>query len=344
MGKTVFLIHGRDVECAGDVRKLLETAGLTVSSFDDVEVSLKSGAPFVGEVVQAGVDGCDAVIALFTPDELAAQYAPFRQEQDGPTDHLRWQARPNVIFEAGLAFGRNPQRTLLVTIGSDVSLFSDLEGRMVRRLDDGRESKVDLLQALGQIGADSEPRAIVGAVETSYPAIARIAGAEPRASRDPFGHVGGYDWAFAGTAVVVDDNCDFLLVEHPHHRGALLPPGGRVMGDAKPEEVAISETLVETGYEVELHPTAHPELALSGERGIHMLPRPFRVQYESGQREGIYHYNMQYVARKLRQVSDGTLKHDWHALAYLEGLSSKRIFPNVLEMLQAAHRLLTGVQ
>ena len=116
------------------------------------------------------------------------------------------------------------------------------------------------------------------------------------------------------------------------------------MEGAKPEEVALSETLVETGYEVELHPSAHPELTLSGERGVHVLPRPFQVQYESNQRGGIYHYNMQYVARKLRKVSDGTLKHDWHALASLERLSSQRIFPNVLEMLQAAHRLLTGVQ
>lgn len=349
MSKSVFLIHGRDLECTDDVRRLLETAGLEVSTFDDVGASLKSGAPFVGEVVQVGVDGCDAVIALFTPDELAALGSSFRRDQDEPTDRLRWQARPNVIFEAGLALGLNAKGTVLVTVGSDVSLFSDLEGRMVRRLDDGRDSKTKLLEALNQIGAELAPEAIEDAAATSCPAIARISEAERRKARDPFGHVGGYDWAFAGTAVVVDDSCRFLLVEHPHH-GVLLPPGGRVTDGAKPDEVALARTLTETGYEVELHPIAHPKPEVSGERGVDMLPRPFHVQFESNQRGEIHHYDMLYVARVLGEVKDeredldGKLAHDWYALADLEELPSNRIFPNVLELLRAVHRLLTREQ
>ena len=46
---------------------------------------------------------------------------------------LTRQARPNVLFEAGMAFGRNPDSTILVQVGK-VKPFSDVGGRHVLHL------------------------------------------------------------------------------------------------------------------------------------------------------------------------------------------------------------------
>ena len=54
--KTVFLIHGRDLGCMANLRDLLKTAGLEVLTFEDVESRLSEGAPFIGKVVEEGVE------------------------------------------------------------------------------------------------------------------------------------------------------------------------------------------------------------------------------------------------------------------------------------------------
>ena len=57
------------------------------------------------------------------------------------------QARPNVLFEAGLAMGRHPQKTVLVQVGK-VKPFSDVGGRHLVRLTETTESRHDLANRL----------------------------------------------------------------------------------------------------------------------------------------------------------------------------------------------------
>jgi hypothetical protein len=76
------------------------------------------------------------IIALFTPDEHASFYDPETGSYEGgKPGESRWQARPNVIFEAGVALGAAREKMILVTIGSDVQLFSDVSGVHFVRLD-----------------------------------------------------------------------------------------------------------------------------------------------------------------------------------------------------------------
>jgi hypothetical protein len=51
-----------------------------------------------------------------------------REEREDPRKAERGQARPNVFFEAGIAFSQHQDRTVLVSFGSSERLLSDLRG------------------------------------------------------------------------------------------------------------------------------------------------------------------------------------------------------------------------
>jgi hypothetical protein len=157
VSKSVFLIHGRDLRARDQMVKFIGCLGLTDLDFDTL-ATLVGPAPTIRDVVLKGISTADAVIALFTPDEVAALYSP-------DSDSLglwRWQSRPNVIFEAGVALGLasahttadgsepKGEKTILVTLGPDVEMFSDLSGIQYVRIDfpDGKNILRKKLEAL----------------------------------------------------------------------------------------------------------------------------------------------------------------------------------------------------
>lgn len=131
--KKVFIIHGRNIAAKNAVEHFVQSLGLESLEFDQVSADL-GGSAFVGDVVRAGLERAQGIIALFTPDELSTLRPDHRGTRDKAEDVQRWQARPNVIFEAGMAYGMDPRRTVLVTIGGEISLFSDVGGVHVVRL------------------------------------------------------------------------------------------------------------------------------------------------------------------------------------------------------------------
>lgn len=131
--KKVFIIHGRNTAAKNAVEHFVQSLGLESLEFDEVSADL-GGSVFVGDVVRAGLERAQGIIALFTPDEFSTLRSDHRGTGDKAEDVERWQARPNVIFEAGMAYGMDPRRTVLVTIGGEVSLFSDVGGVHVVRL------------------------------------------------------------------------------------------------------------------------------------------------------------------------------------------------------------------
>ncbi|MCW5832355.1 MAG: nucleotide-binding protein [Labilithrix sp.] len=64
---------------------------------------------------------------------------------------MRWQARPNVILEAGMALAIDERRTLLVTLGN-VSLSSDIDGRHLVRMNNSASARDFLKRRLEGIG------------------------------------------------------------------------------------------------------------------------------------------------------------------------------------------------
>lgn len=129
--KKVFIIHGRNMKARDELGIFVRSLGLSPINFMDLRASM-GGTPTVAEIVERGMDQAQGVIALITADEYAAVRPDFRYAHDQSDDIQRWQARPNVIFEAGIAFGRDRKRVIFVLLGPP-KLFTDVAGIHVLR-------------------------------------------------------------------------------------------------------------------------------------------------------------------------------------------------------------------
>ena len=108
--------------------------------------------PYIGQILDAAFSRAHAVVVLLTPDDQARLRSQFRRDSDPPHEvELSGQARPNVLFEAGMAMGRNRERTILVELGV-LRAFSDIAGLHVIRLDDGSQRRQELAQRLQAAG------------------------------------------------------------------------------------------------------------------------------------------------------------------------------------------------
>jgi predicted acylesterase/phospholipase RssA len=153
----VFIIHGRNLAAVEQLSRFLRALGLEPWRFDQVSGELGAN-PFIGDVVSLGLHNAQVVIALFTPDERAALQTKFYAPEDRERDRRRFQSRPNVFVEAGMALAHAPERTIMVVAG-DVELPSDFGGRLMLRLSntEGPRRKLrDVLHAAGCIIADGD--------------------------------------------------------------------------------------------------------------------------------------------------------------------------------------------
>lgn len=129
--RKVFIIHGRNLEARTQMGVFVRALGLIPINFADLRASM-GGTPTIAEIVECGMNQAQGVIALITADESAALRPEYRTPHDAADQLARWQARPNVIFEAGMAFGRDRKRVVFVLLGKP-SLFTDVAGVHVLR-------------------------------------------------------------------------------------------------------------------------------------------------------------------------------------------------------------------
>jgi predicted nucleotide-binding protein len=109
-------------------------------------------SPYVGTVLDTAFREAAAIVVLFTPDDLARVKPAFRKANDPAYERvLTGQARPNVLFEAGMAYGRNPTSTVLVQMG-ELRSFSDIAGRHIVHLSNTPESRQELAGKLATAG------------------------------------------------------------------------------------------------------------------------------------------------------------------------------------------------
>ena len=150
--RTVMVVYGRDADARRALFDMLRAVGLRPQEWTQLIRQTATGAPYAGEVLDRALELVQAVIVLMTPDD-EARLCPAFVGEDVAEAELRGQPRPNVLFEAGLAFGRVPSHTILVSLG-ELRGLSDLSGRQMVRLDDGQTALHDLVQRLRNAGCE----------------------------------------------------------------------------------------------------------------------------------------------------------------------------------------------
>jgi predicted nucleotide-binding protein len=127
--KAIMVIYGHDTEAKDALFDWLRAIGLQPREWNQLVTGTGAASPYIGQVLDHAFQQAQAVIALFTPDERVLSAAA------APNDPRTWrlQARPNVLFEAGMALVSHPTRTVLALLGPQ-ELPSDLGGRHYVRL------------------------------------------------------------------------------------------------------------------------------------------------------------------------------------------------------------------
>lgn len=149
---TIFVVHGRDEALRKSMFDFLRTLGLNPKEWDHVLREARGNNPFIGSALDEVMEKAQAVIVMFTPDDLVTLKEQFIGSDERNTEGKpQGQARPNVLFEAGLAMGRHAEKTVLVQVGK-VKAFSDVAGRHIVKLGESTESRNDLANRLAKIG------------------------------------------------------------------------------------------------------------------------------------------------------------------------------------------------
>lgn len=148
----VWVVHGRDLSLRDAMYDFLRSLGLSPIEWNRAVKATKKASPYIGEVLNAAFEQAAAVIVMLTPDDQAKLKGKYLTSKDPLYEkRLTGQARPNVLFEAGLAFGSHPDRTVIVEIG-DLRPFSDVAGRHVVYLSDAVSARLELISKLEAAG------------------------------------------------------------------------------------------------------------------------------------------------------------------------------------------------
>ncbi|EIG62918.1 TIR domain-containing protein [Bradyrhizobium sp. WSM1253] len=156
-GKTIFVVHGRDQALRDSMFGFLRAAGLEPIEWEEAVRRARRGAnPFVGDLIERVMDQAQAVLVMFSPDDMVQLRDVFVDRHERNTEgKLQGQARPNVLFEAGLAMGAHAEKTVLVQVGH-VKQFSDIGGRHMLRFNGSAASRHDLIGRLRMLRCDLE--------------------------------------------------------------------------------------------------------------------------------------------------------------------------------------------
>ena len=151
--RAVFVVHGRNEPLRQSMFDFLRSINLAPIEWGQAVAMTGAGSPYIGQVLDAAFDHATAIVVLMTPDEIAYLQPQFSTGPDDTESQPNAQARPNVLFEAGMALGRDAKRTVLVEIG-DVRPFSDVGGRHVVRLNNDVSRRQELAARLRTAGCN----------------------------------------------------------------------------------------------------------------------------------------------------------------------------------------------
>ena len=150
--RNVFVSHGRNDAARNALFEFLRAVDLHPLEWNEAVRATGKPLPYIGDILDAAFSQAHAVVVLLTPDDEARLREPFRRSIDDPTEFvLTGQARQNVLFEAGAAMARHPNRTVIVELGH-LRPFSNISGLHTIRLNDSPERRQEFAQRLETAG------------------------------------------------------------------------------------------------------------------------------------------------------------------------------------------------
>lgn len=149
--RKVFVIHGRNDRARRALFDFLRSIGLDPIEWSEATRLTGRGSPYIGQILDAAFGAAQAVVVLQTPDDVSYLHESLADRDGDPECTPQMQPRPNVLFEAGLAMGRDEDRTVIVEMGQ-MRGFSDIHGRHVVRLDGSLSKRQELANRLETAG------------------------------------------------------------------------------------------------------------------------------------------------------------------------------------------------
>ena len=152
--RKVMVVLGRNVTAGRAMFTFLRSIDLVPLEWTKLVGDVNTGAPYIGQVLDAAFAQCQAVVVLSTPDDIARLRGDLIPDGDPENESVaQGQARPNVFYEAGMAIGRFPTRTVFSEVGT-LRAASDLSGIHAVRLNEGPECRKDLAKRLEDAGCE----------------------------------------------------------------------------------------------------------------------------------------------------------------------------------------------
>lgn len=151
--KRVMVVHGRNDAARDSMFAFLAALGLDPIDWEEAVAETGEASPHNLVAVRAAMDSAQVVVVIFTAEDEARLIDDLREEADRGEEHLQGQPRPNVLFEAGLAWGLDHKRTILVEIGQ-IRRASDLDGLNAVQLNDTEAKRHALKRRLSNAGCD----------------------------------------------------------------------------------------------------------------------------------------------------------------------------------------------
>jgi predicted nucleotide-binding protein len=150
--RTVYVVYGHDTDTIHKINALLKDLGLKFLKKEEAVGLTKETAPFIGRVIDSAFEYAQAVIVLLTGDEEVQLCNEFQHYDDEYFERVFYpQPTQEQIFEAGYAFGKSPERTILIQIGH-VRPFSDIVGRYILHFSEVLEDHALLRTRLQRAG------------------------------------------------------------------------------------------------------------------------------------------------------------------------------------------------
>lgn len=152
--KKIWVIHGRDEVLVQNVFSFLRAIGLDPIEWGEARKLTGVSSPYIGDILKAGFNYAQAFVVLLTGDDEAKLRGDYISKDDPEYErNLTPQARQNVIFEAGMAFGRDPDKIIFVKQGF-IRPFSNISGIHVLELNNSPAKRLEFANRLKDAGCD----------------------------------------------------------------------------------------------------------------------------------------------------------------------------------------------